>query len=144
MDTLTRVQILDEIDCISHSTNTLGKGMNLIILPPSRSMFMSWTQPTVRTFSPYQTLWCFCGFHIIDKPLVQNFLVNSNIKFLSGIASLQRNMKWAGKALCVAFTDSPTSKIVSTANSVCIQAVICNNSVKCKYSFNVEKQFYFK
>ena len=25
-----------------------------------------------------------------------------------------------------------------------IQAVICNNSVKCKYSFNVEKQFYFK
>ena len=30
----TRVQILDETDCISHSTNTLGKGMNLIILPP--------------------------------------------------------------------------------------------------------------
>ena len=25
-----------------------------------------------------------------------------------------------------------------------IQEVICNNSVKCKYSFNVEKQFYFK
>ena len=25
-----------------------------------------------------------------------------------------------------------------------IQAVICNNSVRCKYSFNVEKQFYFK
>ena len=25
-----------------------------------------------------------------------------------------------------------------------IQAVICNNSVKCKYSFNVEKQFYLK
>ena len=23
-------------------------------------------------------------------------------------------------------------------------AVICNNSVKCKYSFNVEKQFYLK
>ena len=22
-------------DCISHSTNTLGKGMNLIILPPA-------------------------------------------------------------------------------------------------------------
>ena len=32
MDTATRVQILDEADCISHSTNTLGKGMNLIIL----------------------------------------------------------------------------------------------------------------
>ena len=27
-DTTTRVQILDETDCISHSTNTLGKGMN--------------------------------------------------------------------------------------------------------------------
>ena len=32
---LTRVQILDEIDCISHSTNTLWKGMNPIILPPA-------------------------------------------------------------------------------------------------------------
>ena len=35
MDTATRVQILDECDCISHSTNTLGKGMNPIILPPA-------------------------------------------------------------------------------------------------------------
>ena len=26
---------LDETDCISHSTNTLGKGMNPIILSPS-------------------------------------------------------------------------------------------------------------
>ena len=26
---------LDETDCISHSTNTLGKGMNQIILPPA-------------------------------------------------------------------------------------------------------------
>ena len=34
MDTATRVQILDETDCISHCTNTLGKGMNPIILPP--------------------------------------------------------------------------------------------------------------
>ena len=25
---------LDEADCISHSTNTLGKGTNPIILPP--------------------------------------------------------------------------------------------------------------
>ena len=32
---VTRVQILDEIDCISHCTNTLGKGMNPIILPPA-------------------------------------------------------------------------------------------------------------
>ena len=32
---VTRVQILDETDYISHSTNTLGKGMNPIILPPA-------------------------------------------------------------------------------------------------------------
>ena len=35
MDTVTRFQIQDEVDCISHSTNTLGKGMNPIILPPA-------------------------------------------------------------------------------------------------------------
>ena len=35
MDTATRVQILDETDCISHSTNTLGKGVNPIIFPPA-------------------------------------------------------------------------------------------------------------
>ena len=34
-DTTIRVQILDETDCISHSTNTLGKGMNPIILSPA-------------------------------------------------------------------------------------------------------------
>ena len=34
MDTATRIQILDETD-ISHSSNTLGKGMNPIILPPA-------------------------------------------------------------------------------------------------------------
>ena len=34
-DTATRVQILDLTDCISHSTNTLRKGMNPIILPPA-------------------------------------------------------------------------------------------------------------
>ena len=28
------VQILDKTDCISHCTNTLGKDMNPIILPP--------------------------------------------------------------------------------------------------------------
>ena len=33
MDTATRVQNLDKADCISHNTNTLGKGMNPIILP---------------------------------------------------------------------------------------------------------------
>ena len=35
LDTAKRVQILDLTDCISHSTNTLGKGMNPIILPPA-------------------------------------------------------------------------------------------------------------
>ena len=35
IDMATRVQILDETDCISHCTNTLGKGMNPIILPPA-------------------------------------------------------------------------------------------------------------
>ena len=35
MDMATGVQILDVTDCISHSTNTLGKGMNPIILPPA-------------------------------------------------------------------------------------------------------------
>ena len=33
MDTAIRVQILDETDCISHSINTIGKGMNPVILP---------------------------------------------------------------------------------------------------------------
>ena len=35
MDTATRVQILDETDCISHNANIFGKGMNPIILPPA-------------------------------------------------------------------------------------------------------------
>ena len=35
METTTRVQILDQANCISHSTNTLGKGMNPIIFPPA-------------------------------------------------------------------------------------------------------------
>ena len=34
MDTETRVQILDEADCISQNINTIGKGMNPTILPP--------------------------------------------------------------------------------------------------------------
>ena len=33
MDMATRVQNLDETNCTSYSTNTLGKGMNPIILP---------------------------------------------------------------------------------------------------------------
>ena len=35
MDMATQVQILDETDWISHSTNTLGKGLNPIIPPPA-------------------------------------------------------------------------------------------------------------
>ena len=35
MDLATRVQILDEAVCISHSANILEKGMNPTILPPS-------------------------------------------------------------------------------------------------------------
>ena len=35
MDMAARVQILDETDCILHSTNTLAKNMNPIILPPA-------------------------------------------------------------------------------------------------------------
>ena len=35
MDPVTRVQILDEADCISLYTNTPGKGMNPIILSPA-------------------------------------------------------------------------------------------------------------
>ena len=37
MDTGTPVQIQDETVCISHSANTLGKGMNSIILSPAMS-----------------------------------------------------------------------------------------------------------
>ena len=35
MDTATRVETMDGTDCISHNNNTLGKGINLIILPPA-------------------------------------------------------------------------------------------------------------
>ena len=35
MDTVTRVQTLDETVCISHSADTFGKGMNPVILPPA-------------------------------------------------------------------------------------------------------------
>ena len=39
MDTVTRVQVQDETDCISHNTNTFGKGMNQIILPPAMGKY---------------------------------------------------------------------------------------------------------
>ena len=35
MDTITRVQTLGEAVCISHSANTIGKGMNTTILLPA-------------------------------------------------------------------------------------------------------------
>ena len=35
MDMATLVQILDEVGCISHSKNILGKGINPIILSPA-------------------------------------------------------------------------------------------------------------
>ena len=37
MDMVTQVQILDKAVCISHSANTLGKGMNPTILSPAMS-----------------------------------------------------------------------------------------------------------
>ena len=33
LNSITSVHVLDKTDCISHSTNTLGKGMNPIIPP---------------------------------------------------------------------------------------------------------------
>ena len=39
-----RVQILDETDCISHSTNTLGKDVNPIILPPAMGKIVGQTR----------------------------------------------------------------------------------------------------
>ena len=40
----TRVQILDETDCISHCTNILRKGMNTIILPPAMGNIVGQTK----------------------------------------------------------------------------------------------------
>ena len=44
MDTATRVQILDETDCILHCTNNLGKGMNPTILPPAMGKLVGQTR----------------------------------------------------------------------------------------------------
>ena len=44
MDTTTRVQILDETDCISHCTNILMKGMNPIIHPPAMGKIVGQTR----------------------------------------------------------------------------------------------------
>ena len=37
MDTVIRVQNLDEAVCISHGTNTHEKGMNPTVFPPTTS-----------------------------------------------------------------------------------------------------------
>ena len=37
MDTVTKVQVLDETICISHRVNTLGKGMKPTIISPAMS-----------------------------------------------------------------------------------------------------------
>ena len=39
MDMVTRVQILEKVDSLSHHTNTLGKGMNTIILTQAMGKF---------------------------------------------------------------------------------------------------------
>ena len=43
MDTASRIQILDESVCISHSTNTLGKGMNPTIFHPAMGKIVGQT-----------------------------------------------------------------------------------------------------
>ena len=40
MDLSTRVQILDKAVCISHSANTLGKGMHPATLPPAMGKYI--------------------------------------------------------------------------------------------------------
>ena len=37
-----RVQVLDQVDCISHSTDIHRKGMNPIILPPAMGKYEGW------------------------------------------------------------------------------------------------------
>ena len=39
MDSTSQVQILDEVDCIEHCTNTHVKGMNRIIISPAEAEF---------------------------------------------------------------------------------------------------------
>ena len=36
MDSAIRIQTLDEVDCISHCTNTLRKGINTNFLTPAK------------------------------------------------------------------------------------------------------------
>ena len=43
IDTVTRVQNLNEDVCISHYANTLGKGMKSTILSPAMDKIDGWT-----------------------------------------------------------------------------------------------------
>ena len=43
MDMVTQVQILDIAVFISHSANSLGKGMNPTILPPTQEKIVKFT-----------------------------------------------------------------------------------------------------
>ena len=42
MESATRVQILDEAVCISHSADTVGKGMHPTILLPAKYCSVAW------------------------------------------------------------------------------------------------------
>ena len=44
MNTATRVQILDDADCVLQNTNTIGKDMNLIILTPAMGKTIGQTE----------------------------------------------------------------------------------------------------
>ena len=39
VDAVTRVKILDEVECILQSANILGKGMDPIIIPPDMGKY---------------------------------------------------------------------------------------------------------
>ena len=57
MDTATQVQILDETDCISYSTNTPGKHINPIILPPAMAKIVG--QPRLFSLTEATNEICF-------------------------------------------------------------------------------------
>ena len=44
MDTVTRVQIRDEADCISHNIDAVGKSINPITFPPAVDKIVGQTE----------------------------------------------------------------------------------------------------
>ena len=81
MDTMTRVQILDKADCISHSTNTLGKGMNPIILPQAMGKLTTQFLSATKVFSfqlatRYFLLLGFCPLFSLSYIKVTLFLIS--------------------------------------------------------------------